>query len=459
MKRFQAPFYGQVLHLVWPIVLQSLLSAAVNTADVVMLGFVGQSAVSAVSLASQYAHTLFNIFNGLGTGVTILCAQYHGKGDHRAVEVILATALRISLGFSLGFAALAAGIPQVLMRVFTSDPELIALGARYIRILSGCYLCWGVTEVYIAVLRSTGRVATGTFLHTTAVLLNVALNAVFIFGWLGLPKMGVAGVALATTISRLVELALCVLVSLRPGRVRLNPARLFLRNKLLSEDFIRLSLPAMANTAVFSLAFSTFTAVIGHLGSDAVAANSLGNIVQNFGNIMSFGLASAGGILLGQKVGEGRLEEAGADSRRLLWFTVAAGLAGCLLILLARPFVLRYAQNRGFTSTALRYLSVMLLINSVHVIGAAVSNLLIAGMFRAGGDSRYGLICDIFVMWCYAVPLALLSAFVFKLPVLWVYALFCTDEFMKWPWIIRRYRSGRWIRNITRDGLFESAQK
>lgn len=181
--------------------------------------------------------------------------------------------------------------------------------------------------------------------------------------------------------------------------------------------------------------------------------------MQNFGNIMSFGLASAGGILLGQKIGEGRMSEARADSRRLLWFTVAAGIAGCLLILITRPLVLRYAQNRGFTPAALHNLSVMLLINSVHVVGAAVSNLLIAGMFRAGGDSRYVLVCDIFVMWCYAVPLALLSAFVFKLPVLWVYALFCTDEFMKWPWIIRRYRSGRWIKDITRNNLFEGVPK
>lgn len=238
-----------------------------------------------------------------------------------------------------------------------------------------------------------------------------------------------------------------------PGKLR--PSRLLENNKLLSSDFVRLSLPAMANAAVFGLAFSTFTTVIGHLGSDAVAANSLGNIVQNFGNIVSFGLASAGGILLGQKMGEGWTEEARADGRRLLWVTVAAGVLGCILILLARSFVLMYARSGGFSDTSLHYLSVMLLINSYHVIGAAVSNLLIAEMFRAGGDSRFGLICDIFVMWGYAVPLALLSAFVFKLPVLWVYFLFCTDEFAKWPWIVRRYRSGRWIKIVAREDLFE----
>lgn len=455
MKHFQAPFYSQITKLVLPIVLQSLLSSAVNSADVVMLGYVGQSAISAVSLASQYAHMLFIAFNGLGTGVTILCAQYFGKGEYRAIEVIQGIALRVSLLISLAL-AICAAVPRHMMALFTSDNELIAIGGEYIRILSVCYLCWGVTEIYIAILRSTGRVAMGTVLNTIAVAVNILLNAVFIFGWLGLPKMGVTGVALATVISRMLELVLCVLVSARASFGSLKPSILFLQNKLLFRNFVRLSLPAMANAAVFGLAFSTFTAIIGHMGSDAVAANSLGNILQTFGNILSFGFASAGGILLGQKIGEGKLEEAKADGSRLLRLTVAAGIFGGLVILLARPFVLAWAENGGFTDTALHCLSVMLIINSYHVVGAAVSNLLIAGMFRAGGDSRFGLICDIFVMWCYAVPLALLSAFVLRLPVLWVYFLFCTDEFAKWPWIIHRYRSGKWVKDITREGLFES---
>lgn len=457
MKKFDRPFYGQITKVVVPIVLQNLLSAAVNSADVIMLNFVGQSAISAVSLANQYANMLFIAFNGLGTGVTILCAQYFGKRDYKAVEVVQATAMRVSLVISLVFALLALSIPRYMMLLFTNDPELAALGAEYIRILSACYLCWGVTEVYIAILRSTGRVAMGMVLNTVAVSANVLFNLVYIFGWLGFPKMGVAGVALATTISRLIELALCVAVSFRSEFGKLAPANLFIRNKLLSRDFVRLSIPAMANAAVFGVAFSIFTAVIGHMGSDAVTANSLGNIAQTFGKILSFGLASAGGILLGQKIGEGKFEEARADGRRLLWMTVAAGLIGCILILLARPLVLIYAQNGGFTDTAIHYLSIMLIINSFHVIGAAVSNLLIAGLFRAGGDSRYGLVCDIFVLWCYAVPLALLSAFVFKLPVLWVYLLYCTDEFVKWPWIIHRYRSGKWVKDITREELLNDA--
>ena len=455
MKKPASPFYGQIVKLVTPIVLQNLLSAAVSSSDVIMLNFVGQSAISAVSLAGQYAHILFMVFYGLGTGATMLCAQYFGKKDFRASEVVQGIALRFSLIVALAFAVLALTVPEYMMLIFTDDQDLIQLGAKYIRILSVCYLCWGVTEVYISILRSVGRVAVGTVLNSVAVGLNLVLNAVFIFGWLGAPKMGVEGVALATSLSRLVELGLCFVVSARSKQVKLRLGAIFVNNKTLFRDFIRLSLPAMANDVVWGLAFSVYSVIIGHLGNDAVAANSLATVVRNFGTILCFGLASAGGILLGQKIGEGKLEEARADGRRLLWLTVAAGAVGGLIILAARPFVLMYAGSGDFTQTALGYLGVMLLINSYYVMGAAVNTTLIAGAFRAGGDSRFGLICDVIDMWVYAVPLGFLAAFVFKLPVLWVYFLLCTDEFVKWPWVIKHYRSGKWLKNITRENLFE----
>lgn len=459
MKRFrglQDPFYGQIAKLVIPIVLQNLLSSLVSSADVVMLNFVGQSTISAVSLASQYAHVLFMLFYGLGTGATMLCAQYFGKKDYRAIEVVQGIAMRFSLGVSIIVAALALTIPEYMMLVFTDDQELITLGAGYIRILSICYLCWGVTEVYIAILRSVGKVTIGTVLNSIAVVLNVILNAVFIFGWLGAPKLGVMGVALATSISRLVELALCFVVSARSEHIKLRFKTMFIRNKLLFTDFMKLSLPAIGNDVVWGLAFSMYSVIIGHLGTDAVAANSLAAVVRSFGTILCFGLANAGGILLGQKMGEGKLEETRSDGRKVLWLTVLSGAIGGVIVLIARPFVMMYAGAGNFTETAIEYLGVMLLINSYYIMGCAVNTTLIAGVFRAGGDSRFGLICDAIVMWVYAVPVGFLAAFVLKLPVLWVYFILCLDEFVKWPAVIHRYRSGKWLKNITRDNLFES---
>lgn len=448
-------FYRQITKLVIPIVIQNLLSAAVNSADVIMLNYVGQSSISAVSLASQYASILFMVYYGLGTGATMLCAQYFGKGDLRAIQVVEGIALRFSLVISCSFALLAVTIPELLMKLFTNDPELITLGASYLRILSISYLCWGIIEIYLAILRSIGRVVISTALNALAFSLNIFLNAVFIFGLFGAPRLGVAGVAIATSTSRVVELACCFLVSAKSHDIKLKFSYMFLKNKLLFSDFVRLSLPALGNDIAWGVAFSMYSVIIGHLGTDAVAANSFVIVVRNFGTILCFGMASAGGILLGNKIGENRLEEVKKDAGRLMKLTVASGALGGLIILAVTPFVLKYAALSG---TAMHYLKYMLLINTYYVMGAAVNTTLIAGVFRAGGDSRFGFICDVIDMWVYAVPLGFIAAFVLKLPVMWVYFLLCTDEFVKWPWVIRHYRSDKWLHNITRENLFNGRE-
>ena len=446
-------FYSQIVKLLLPIVFQNLLSAAVSSADVVMLNYVGQSSISAVSLAAQYASILFMVYYGLGTGATILCAQYFGKGDLRAIEIVEGIALRFSISISVLAAAMFA--PGLMMKLFTNDPELIAIGASYLRLVSVSYLCWGITEVYLSVLRSVGRVVISTALNTLAFTLNIILNAVFIFGLFGAPRLGAPGVAIATSLSRLTELAACLVVSSKSKDVKLRIRFLFLKNKLLFSDFVRLSLPALGNDISWGLAFSMYSVILGHLGTDVVAANSFVVVVRNFGTILCFGVASAGGILLGNLIGENRMEEASEGARKLMKLTILTGFLGGLIILAATPLVLTYAD---LTPQSMHYLKYMLLINTYYVMGIAVNSMLITGIFRAGGDSRFGFLCDTIDMWGYAVPLGFLSAFLLRLPVMWVYFLLCTDEFVKWPWVIRHYRSGRWLNNITRDGLFSDPQ-
>mgnify|MGYP001087085746 CR=1 FL=1 len=451
-------FYSQIFKLVLPIIIQNLLSAAVSSADVVMLNYVGQSAISAVSLAAQYASVLFMVFYGLGTGVTILAAQYFGKGDMRAIHVVEGIALRFSIPISAAFAAAALLMPEMMMRLFTNDGELVAIGASYLRYMSVAYLCWGIIEVYLATLRSINRVTISTLLNVLAFSLNILLNAVWIFGLFGAPKLGAMGVALATSLSRLIELAACVAVSLVSKDVHLNLKYVFVRNKPLFSDFVRLSLPALGNDISWSVAFSMYSVILGHLGSDVVAANSFVIVVRNFGTILCFGMASAGGILLGNIIGENKLEEAREGAKKLIKLTVITGAIGGVIILAAMPLVMGYARE-SLSEQSMHYLRNMLLINTYYVMGAAVNTTLIAGVFRAGGDSRFGFICDTIDMWVYAVPLGFIAAFVLKLPVMWVYFLLCTDEFVKWPWVIKHYRSGKWLNNITRDGLFAEDAK
>ena len=445
-------FYRQMFKLAIPIIIQNLLSAAVNSSDVIMLNYVGQSAISAVSLAANYSNILFMVYYGLGTGASLLCAQYFGKKNMQAIHAVEGIALRFSFAISALVALAAFTMPQRMLLLFTSDQELIAIGSSYIRIMGITYLCWGVTEIYLAILRSIGRVTISMTLNMLAFGLNILLNAMFIFGLFGAPKLGVTGVAIATASSRLIQLVACVIVSLLSKDVKLNPAYMFIRSKTLLNDFIHLSLPALGNDLSWSVAFSMYSVILGHLGTEAVAANSLVTVVRNVGSVFCFAIASAGTILLGRVIGQEELEKSKSYASRMLKMTVVAGAVGGVIVLAVTPFVLRFAS---LNDTAMHYLKYMLLINSYYIMGSAVNTALIAGVFRAGGDTKFGLICDTIDMWVYAVPLGFFAAFVLKLPVLWVYFLLCTDEFVKWPWVIRHYRKREWAKNITREDIFE----
>lgn len=445
-------FYRQMFKLAIPIIIQNLLSAAVNSSDVIMLNYVGQSAISAVSLAANYSNILFMVYYGLGTGASLLCAQYFGKKNMQAIHAVEGIALRFSFAISALVALAAFTMPQRMLLLFTSDQELIAIGSSYIRIMGITYLCWGVTEIYLAILRSIGRVTISMTLNMLAFGLNILLNAMFIFGLFGAPKLGVTGVAIATASSRLIQLVACVIVSLLSKDVKLNPAYMFIRSKTLLNDFIHLSLPALGNDLSWSVAFSMYSVILGHLGTEAVAANSLVTVVRNVGSVFCFAIASAGTILLGRVMGQEELEKSKSYASRMLKMTVVAGAVGGVIVLAVTPFVLGFAS---LNDTAMHYLKYMLLINSYYIMGSAVNTALIAGVFRAGGDTKFGLICDTIDMWVYAVPLGFFAAFVLKLPVLWVYFLLCTDEFVKWPWVIRHYRKREWAKNITREDIFE----
>ncbi|MDD5934697.1 MAG: MATE family efflux transporter [Clostridiales bacterium] len=448
IKEEKRAMYRRIFVITLPIVLQNLLSAAVNSADVVMLNYVGSSSLSAGSLASQYMSIAFMIYYGLGTGVSMLSAQYWGKGDVGAIHKVEGIALRFSTIISTLFLLCCSFLPTKMMKIFTNDQVLIEIGADYLRIVGISFIFWGFVSIYEAVLRSVGRVKICTLIDGVALGLNVLLNAVFIFGLFGLPQMGIRGVALATTISRGVALVICIVVSLCSKDVKIVIQPIFHRHPGLFKDFLTMSIPALGNDIIWSVGFSMYSVILGHLGDDVVAANAIVSVVRNLGSVFCFAIGSATGIILGQMLGENRKEEAKTMSHILLRLSFITGILGGLIVFAITPFALHYAN---ITETAKNYLKFMLLINTYYITGSAVNTTLIAGTFRAGGDSRFGFICDTVDMWGYAIPLGFLAAFVLKLPIQVVYFLLCTDEFVKWPWVFKHYYSYKWAKNITRD--------
>ena len=358
--------------------------------------------------------------------------------------------MRLSMSVSLVFGASACFIPNILMRIFTSDQELIALGGSYLRILGVSYLFMGFSQVYLCVMRSIERVMFSAVVTAIALISNILLNAVFIFGLIGAPALGIQGAAVATVIARGLELAICIGDNFRKQKVHFRISEMFSPNRLLMRDFFRYSLPAFGNEVVWGIGFSMYSVIMGHLGSDIVAANSIVVVARNLGTAVCFGIASASAILLGQEIGDNKIEKAKRDTSRLFWLTFWTAIAGGILIILIRPLILNMVE---LTPSAHSHLGSMIYINAYYIVGQAVNTMIICGAFRSGGDSRFGFICDLIDMWVYSVPLGFLAAFVLKLPPMAVYFLLCTDEFVKIPFVYKHYKSYRWLKNITRENI------
>ncbi len=440
--------YKKIGIVALPIIFQNIIDAAVNSADILMLNYVGQDAISAVSLANSMVGILFMFLYGIGTGIAMLAAQYYGKGDLKTIEKVEGIGLKFALSIAILGAVACLTIPKTLMKIYTPNEVYIEIGAKYLMYIAPGLLFWAISAVYMSILRCIGKVTTSTVLEAIALVCNVGLNAVFIFGLFGAPKLGVIGVAIATTISRFIQLVGCIIVSLSKPGVALTFKTMFRRYKVLEKDFFSMAMPAIGNDLAWSLAFSVYSMILGHMDSDAVAANSIVNVVRNLGTVMCYGIGMASGIIVGQILGEGSMEEGIEAGHICLRLSIVSGILGGLVVIALMPFTLKHAD---LTPVALDYLKFMLWINSYYITGTAVNTCLIAGVFRAGGDSKFGFKCDVIDMWFYAVPLGLLAAFVFKLPVKVVYFLLCTDEFVKWPWVFKHFYSHKWAKNITRE--------
>ncbi len=448
MKAESRRFYHALASLVIPITIQNFITNAVNSADVFMLGYVGQTELSAVSLANQFQFLLSGVFFGISSGVTMLASQYWGKKDTNSIQAVMGIAIKIAFVITTVLAVGALTVPAALMRIYTNDEVLISIGAGYLRIIGVSYICMSFSQVYLCALRSMERAPLSTLISTTTLLMNIVLNAVFIFGIGGAPKLGVMGVAIGTVTARIAELLLCLADAVRGKVFSIDLKIMFGRHKLLFQDFFKYAVPALINDCAWTVAFSLYSAIMGHMNADVVAASSVASTVRNLCTILCFALGAGASVLLGNEIGEGKLEVVKRDARRSCLVTLAVGILTGIVLLLIRPLVFMFFS---LTERASGYLDFMLLISAYYVVGQAMNTLLIAGIFRAGGDSRFGMICDIIVMWVISVPLGFISAFVLKLPPMAVYFILCLDEFWKIPVVYRHYKSFRWLKDITRE--------
>lgn len=441
--------YKIALKLAIPIMVQNLISTLVNTADTIMLGFVGQSAMAAASLANQYTFVLFCVFFGMATGTSVLASQYYGKGDYNTIERVIGIAVRFSVIIAVIFTVLSVLFPERIMLLFTDSSETVAIGTEYLRILSLSFIFSAISTVYVSALRSIGKVVFPSLMAIVSLTVNILINAVFIFGLLGMPKLGVTGVAIGTVVARITELVLCLIYSAK-CEIKYRMQYILEKAGVLTQDFLKICFPSIGNDLVWSLATTVFAVILGHMGDDIVAANAVAVMVVNIGAIAMRGFANATTILIGQALGANLIEKTKEYARKLIWLTVYVAVAGCIIIVALRPFIMKFYSDK-LTEVAVAYLGSMMLMTTYRMIGEGVNTCLICGCFRGGGDTKYGLYMDIIMMWFVAVPLMALAAYVVKLPPIWVYFVMTLDELEKMPFIIIHFRKYQWMKNITRD--------
>ena len=443
-------FLLYALKLAFPIMIQNLISTLVNSADTIMLGYVSQTAMAASSLANQYTFVLFCFYYGLGIGTSVLCAQYFGKGDKQTVERIIGLAARVAILISLLFFAFSFFAPEAIMKIFSDSPQTIKEGAAYLKVLSFSFVFMGFSQVFVSALRSVGKIVFPSALYVVYLLVNVMMNAAFIFGLFGLPRLGVVGVALGTVSARAVEVILCFAYSAAGKDIKFRLKNLFRRSGVLFKDFLKISAPSVVNDLMWGMAATTCTAILGHIGDDMVAANAVAVMVVNMGAIVCRGFSNATTIIVSQTLGENRMEDTKVYAKRILWLTVIVSLLGCCVILAIRPFMVQFYRDK-LTETAIYYLGIIMIMTTWRLVGEGINTCLICGCFRGGGDAKFGMVVDTVFMWGVSVPLMAIAAYVLKLPPVWVYFVMTLDEFEKMPVVFAHYFKFKWMKNITRD--------
>ena len=445
----KASFRKTVFAFLLPMAIQNLINVAISSTDVIMLGRYSEVALSASSLASQIQFILILLFFGIGSGATVLTAQYWGKKDTKTIEKILAIGIKIAFGLSLFFFIFAFFFSRNAMSLFTNDETTILEGIKYLKIVSFSYLTTSISIVYLVTMRSVERVTVSTITYATSFVNNFIINYLLIFGNFGFARMGVEGAAIGTLVARLIELGIVFYYNSKNHNfVSIKWKYIKSLDPILKKDFIKYSAPTMMNELLWAGGTAAGIAILGRLGNSIVAANSITSVVRQLAMVFAFGLANTAAIMVGKEIGKKDFNTAEIYAKKLLLDSFLSCLFTVVLLFIAKPFIIKKFALNGEVED---YLNLTLNILFYYIPLQSISAVLIVGVFRAGGDTKFALVADVLPLWFGSVLISAIAAFYLNLPAKLIYLLIMSDEIIKQPLIIWRYKSKKWINNVTRE--------
>lgn len=450
-------FYRSAIALMLPMILQNLVTNCMALADSFMVGALGETELAAVTMANSVFYVLSLIIFGIQSGTGVLVAQYYGKGRLDAINRIMGMGYYVSLGLTALIALLAFFFPMQLMQLVTNNPDLWEPGAEYARIVGFSYVCMAFSGVYIAVQRSMENPGLGAILLTVSGALNILLNYMFIFGKWGAPAMGCAGAAVATLLSRVLEVLVVTGCFFRSKRLPVKPGLMLRPGRIIAGDFIKYSLPVVLNEGMWSLAMSLSSIIMGHMPNSTpiLAAYTIAGNIDRMAAVALFAAGNATAVIIGRDIGCGDTKEIYGKGVALNFVCFVTGIISMGILLTIRatlldgfifPLMDISAEAGELAKMMLAFIAVVMPLRSLNLCN-------IVGVFRGGGDVRYGLICDIGPLYCVCLPAAALCGLVFGLGITAVYVCICLDDFCKVFLCLPRLRSGKWINSVTRETL------
>ena len=436
-----------MIRIAFPIIIQQLMFSLLNLLGVIFVGQKGDASVAAVGLAGQIAFLLNLVHFGIISGAAMFTAQFWGKRDIPNLRRVLGLCLMLAISASLIFFALSQLFPSQILRIYSKDAAVIELGTSYIRTFSWTFLFFAITFSYALVMRSTGNVKTPTMISVVALLISTFLSYSLVFGKFGLPELGIQGAAVAAVIARFLEcVALLTVTYATRSPVAASFRELTGFDRVFFSRVIKPMLPVILNELFWSLGITTYNIIYGRMGTQSYAAMNIVATIEQVAFVVFIGVSNATSVHVGNRIGAGKEDEAYLYAGRSLGIGIVGGLfLGLVLQLVKIPVLSLYKVSPEVIQNA------SLLINVVSFfLWIRVNNMTtVVGILRAGGDTRFSLFLDGIIIWIVGVPMAYLGAFVFHFPVYLVYLCAMSEEATKWVLGIIRYRSRKWINNLT----------
>ena len=439
-------YFPNIRKIAIPIIIQQFTFAGLNMLGVMLVGQKGETSVAAVGLAGQLAFLLQLVLFGVISGAAMFTAQFWGRNDVPNLRRVLGLCLMLAISASLIFFSLAQLIPAQILGIYTNDTAVIELGTGYVRIFSWTFLFLAITSSYGFVMRSTGNVKIPTGISVAALLLSTFLSYSLIFGKFGLPELGIQGAAVAAVIARGLECATYLsYVYIWKTPVAASLRELTDYNSAFVVKVIKPMLPVIFNELFWALGITTYNIIYGHMGTASFAAMNIVGTIEQMAFVIFIAVSNATSVLVGNRIGAGKEDEAYIYAGRSLGLGFAGGiLIGLLLQLVKAPILSLYNVSPAVIENASRVINVI-----TFFLWMRVSNMtIVIGILRAGGDTRFSLFLDGFIIWIVGVPMAYLGANVWHLPVYFVYLCAMSEEVTKWILGVARYRSRKWINNL-----------